>query len=145
MRFTKIALFIVLFFGISFIGYSQCRTYSKKDCMPKLLPYIHNGQMNNVQLFPGESAFFQQTFYSGQDYRAVVCVQDVLGNDAYFEVLTTNEEVVYTNKDDGEYVWDFSVGSTQNLIFKVTVPPSTEAKSELEHNGCISVIIGFAD
>lgn len=111
--------------------------------MPKLLPYIHNGQMNNVTLFPGESAFFQQTFYSGQEYRAVVCAQDIISNDLYFEVYTTDEKLVYTNKENGNTTWDFSVGSTQNMIFKVIVPPSSEAKSDLEHNGCVSVIIGF--
>ena len=111
--------------------------------MPQLLPYIHNGQMNNVTLFPGESAYFQQTFYSGQEYRAVVCTQDILGKDVYFEVFTTDEKLVYTNKDNASFLWDFSVGSTQNLIFKVNVPEISEAKSDLEHNGCVSVIIGF--
>jgi hypothetical protein len=144
MKFFKIFLFL-MFFGISYLSKSQCRTFSKKECMPQLLPFIHNGQMNNVTLFDGESAYFQQTFYSGQDYRTVVCVQEILGDDAYFEVFSTDKKLLYSNKESAEFVWDFSVGSTQNLIFKVSIPESTESKSDMEHNGCVSVIIGFGD
>lgn len=114
--------------------------------MPKLMPYIHNGQMNNLMMFFGETAQFQQTFYSGQDYKVIVCVHEILGDDVYFEVFTADQQKIYTNKDVGSFEWEFSMAATQNLIFKVTVPDAgEESVGGLEQSGCVTVLVGFND
>lgn len=120
---------------------AQCKTFTKKECMPKLMPYIHNGQMNNITLFPGEHASLQQTFYSGQNYRIVVCAAEILGEGTYFEIRTEDDELLHSSKG-GENFWDFTIGSTQNLKINVEVPASEQ---EVEENGCVAVLVGFRD
>ena len=125
----RLLLFIILF-SISLCSFGQCKSFTQKQCMPKLLPFIHNGQMNNIELAPGQTASFQQTFYSGQNYKALVCMENTLSG-SYFEVFTVDNKLVYTNKSDLNEEWEFSVGSTQNLLFKVFIP---EAENEEDNN-----------
>jgi hypothetical protein len=135
-------VFITLF---SIESFSQCKGFTQKQCMPQLKPYIHNGQMNNIQLFPGQTADLTQTFYSGQEYRILVCNQEVLGDELYFEVFTKDGKLVYTNKEkDNKKIWDFSVASTQNLTIHVTVPEN-DSPSVAEQTGCVAVMVGFKD
>ena len=123
---------------------AQCKTFTKKQCMPLLKPYIHNGQMNNITLFPGEDASLVQTFYSGQNYRVQLCAQENLGDSTYFKVVTENNDVVYSTQHQNEQFWDFNVANTQNLKITVIVPDSKPA-DEIEQNGCVAVLIGFKD
>ncbi|MDA9563099.1 hypothetical protein N9R81_00325 [Flavobacteriales bacterium] len=112
--------------------------------MPLLKPYIHNGQMNNITLFPGEDASLVQTFYSGQNYRLQLCSQENLGDSVYFKVITEDNDVVYSTQHQNEQFWDFNVANTQNLKITVVVPDSRPA-DEIEQNGCVAVLIGFKD
>lgn len=128
---------------ISIAASAQCTSFTKKKCMPELLPYIHNGQMNTVDLAPGESASTKASFYSGQDYRILVCPHKILEN-VYFEVRTSDDEMVYSSKDSKKEEWNFNVASTQELTINVYVP-SAEAANGIVQSGCIAVLVGFKE
>jgi hypothetical protein len=127
----------------SFAAYAQCTSFTKKKCMPELLPYIHNGQMNTVNLAPGESASTKASFYSGQDYRILVCPHKALEN-VYFEVRTSDDELVYSSKGSKKEDWNFNVASTQELSINVFVP-AAESPSGMPQAGCVAVLIGFKE
>ena len=125
---------------LSSVGFGQCKSFTKKKCMPDLLPYIHNGQLNSISLFPGESASLKVPFYSGQDYRIMACAHKLLG-DVYFEVKTSDDNPVY-NSQGKSNAWDFNVASTQELTIDVYVAED-EAASEMAQSGCVAVLVGF--
>ena len=102
-----------------------------------LSPFIHNGQMNSTMLKPGETADLQMTFYSGQDYRIVVCGEPTLTGTS-FKVLDKKRKVVYDSKDKGSNTWDFNVPSTQPLVINIDLPATNTVAS-----GCVAVLVGF--
>lgn len=111
--------------------------------MPELLPYIHNGQMNTVNLAPGESVSTKASFYSGQDYRILVCSHKILEN-VYFEVRNSDDELVYTSKDSKKEFWNFNVATTQELTINVFVPKN-DSPSGMPQAGCVAVLMGFKE
>ncbi len=124
-------------------AFSQCRNFTKKKCLPTLSPYIYNGQLNSTILFQGENAELVMTFYSGQDYRLIVCNHDVLDG-TYFEVKDNNNKIIHSSIDDESNMWDFNVRSTQQFIINVVVP-KPEGMTDLLSSGCIAVMVGFRD
>jgi len=126
---------------ISNVDYSQCRGYSKNECLPKLEKYIHTGQLNNVKLSAGEKSEFMLTFYAGQEYKIIVCAEDVLDN-IIFKIRDSKRRLLYDNLGDGSLSFSFKVASTQQLIISLKVPESD--LEDLESvEGCVSAIIGF--
>ena len=121
---------------------AQCKSYAKRNCRPQLKPYLHNGQLNNAVLIPGDKAELLLTFFSGQEYRLMVCAMPVLGN-VTFRILDSDRNVIYESKKspDKKY-FDFKVASTQQLIVEINVPESYKP-SEIVPEGCVSVLIGF--
>lgn len=124
-------------------SWGQCKRFIQKKCLPVLTPYVHNGQLNSVDLFPGESVSLKIPFHSGNDYRLLACGQELLEG-VYFEVQTADSELVYSNKGKKEKYWDFNVESTQELTVSVYAPP-VENSDELAPRGCVGLIIGFKD
>ena len=105
--------------------------------------YVQNDNFNSAVLIPGDEAELLLTFYAGKEYRLLVCGHPVLG-DLEFEVLDTDDEVIYTNldqEDKSDAKFDFKVATTQQLIVRVRVPEA-ESISTLIHEGCVSVMIG---
>ena len=139
--FSLIILFLVI--GSPIAGYSQCKNFAKKKCMPKLKPFIHNGQLNSTTLMEGESAELGMTFYSGQDYRLLICSHKILEG-TYFEVKDTDNNLIYSSVEKSTELWDFNVNSTQQLKINVVVPES-EGLTEMVSSGCVSVMVGFRD
>ena len=132
----------LIFASMHSSGFAQCKGFTKKACIPGLAPFIHNGQMNSTILLAGEKAELQMIFYSGQDYRLMVCAQAILG-DVSFRLLDKNKKVVFNSKEE-DYVqfWDFNVVSTQQFSIEVDVPQSSSS-TQLVENGCVSVLVGF--
>jgi hypothetical protein len=123
-------------------GIAQCNTFVKKKCMPKISPFQQNGQMNTSSLSSGQKTTLNLTFYSGQDYRILVCGEPVLG-DLSFKVMDMQHAVVFdSKKNDYPDFWDFKVKNTQQFIVEVQVPESESASSVLP-TGCVSIIVGF--
>jgi hypothetical protein len=123
-------------------SYSQCKGFVKKTCMPKLAPFIFNGQMNTTTLLAGDNAEVGLTFYAGQTYRVIICAQEVLGT-LRFKLKDASGKVLFDNAahDDTDF-WDFKAETTQNLVVEVTVPKS-DATNKIIPSGCVSVLVGF--
>lgn len=105
---------------------------------------MYDGQLNSAILTEGDVAELLLTLYGGQDYRILVCGQEILGN-IEFNLYDTNRNLIFSNKDhDFTTHWDFTSNSTQQLIVQVVVPKQ-ESNSEMLHNGCVSILKGFKE
>ena len=126
-----------------FAADAQCRSFVKKQCLPKMAPFTHNGQLNTAVMAAGQMAELQMTFYSGQEYRIVVCSQESL-TDVWFRLVDTNKNEVFNSKNqrDNPNTWDFKMKSTQQLIIEIHAPES-DSPNELVASGCVSLLIGF--
>ena len=121
-------------------SFSQCKGFVKKQ-IPKLSPFIHNGQINSSVLLSGDHAELTLTFYSGQNYRILVTGQETLGN-VFFVVRDAGKNQIFSSKDQKSDYWDFTVESTQQLTIEVMVP-DVDAPSGLVPSGCVSILVGF--
>ncbi len=137
---TIIAIGILVF--STSLANAQCNTFLKKKCMPKIQPFTLNGEVNTSTLSSGQKTSLNLTFYSGQDYRIVVCGQEQLG-ELTFKVMDTDKKVVFdSQKNDSPDFWDFKVKNTQQFIVEVQVPESESTSSALP-SGCVSIMVGF--
>ena len=139
MKALKLLLFIAIL--IPFGADAQCRSFTKKNCRPEIDPYIHNGQLNSAVLYSGDSADIQLTFYSGQDYRLVVCSEEQLG-DTHFQVFDIEKNLIYDSQGKEKQTFDFKVQSTRQLIVTVIIPESSSTH-DIDTSGCVSVLVGF--
>ncbi len=136
---------IVIFTTISVNGFSQCKNFTKKVGFPALKPYIHNGQLTSARFVPGDEAEIEMTFNGGNDYRVLVCRQEVLG-EVELTILDKARKVLYTSKPGGENPnWDFRVKNTQQLIVQVKVAEMDKNAANMVPNGCVSILVGFRD
>jgi len=135
------SILLLLILLIPFGTNAQCRSFTKKKCIPEISPYIHNGQMNSAVLFPGDSADIMLTFYSGQEYRLVICSEEQLG-DVSYKVSNIDKKLLYDSKSSEKKSFDFKVASTQQLIVSVAVPES-ENTHDLDFQGCVAILVGF--
>src|SRR5690606_28109972 len=107
--------------GINQRAEAQCKTFTKKQCMDLLGNYTGNGQYNGAVLFEGEEASVIQPFYSGKDYRLVVCAHASIKDSVYFEIRDYAKNLIYSNRGSGVEFFDFSVETTQQLSVRVVV------------------------
>ena len=143
---------LILVFALStpLIGYSQCKGFAKRKCLPELKPFIHNGQLNSTTLMEGESAELIMTFHAKQQYRVIVCGQESLDN-VSFIMMDMDREVLFDSDDEGSSNnWDFNVNATQQMIILVSVPkPKKHSNANLTgtlvQSGCIALLVGFKD
>lgn len=140
MKLVKILLPLLMLVPLS--SWSQCRSFTKKKCLPMLEGYIQNDNFNSAVLIPGDEAELLLTFYADKEYRLLVCGHPVLGELEY-EVLDTDEETIYSSakSDKEDNIFDFKVATTQQLIVRIRVPEG-ENPSALVHEGCVSVMVG---
>ncbi|HEU4719698.1 MAG TPA: hypothetical protein VFU15_17760 [Bacteroidia bacterium] len=121
---------------------AQCnKTWVRKKCVPKIAPFIHNGQMNSTLLKEGGKMETVLTFYSGQDYRILVCAEETLEN-VSFTVSDMTGKIVFDSKQHNNTdVWDFKVKTTMDL--KVDVDAGTNEGGDGNATGCVSILVGF--
>ncbi len=136
----KLVKYIIpVLFLLPVLANAQCRAFTKNKCLPLLEGYVQNDNYNSAVLVPGDEAELLLTFYSGKDYRIVVGSHPVLG-DVEFELVDTNDEMIYSNKTaDNKSVFDFKMSNTQQLIVRVRVPKQDGA---ISHEGCVTVLVG---
>ncbi|HRH01694.1 MAG TPA: hypothetical protein PLN13_12170 [Bacteroidia bacterium] len=121
---------------------AQCKNFTMKKCMPGLAPFLHNGQLNSTTLSPGESAEMQMTFYSGQEYRLLICGQEILGNIA-FKVTDLDKKSLFDSREhDNATSWDFKMASTQQIVIEVIVP-NQKSVNDLAQSACVSMLVGY--
>ncbi|MCW5899966.1 MAG: hypothetical protein KIT10_11925 [Flavobacteriales bacterium] len=122
---------------------AQCRSFAKNKCVPDLAPYKFNESFNGAQLAPGEEAEVNLTFYSGQEYRVMVCVHPILGEVNWKLVDTNNKTVFESLADEPKKSFDFKVASTTQMRVVVWVP--TRGSSDMVHVGCVAILTGFKE
>ena len=131
-----------LFFLSTQTAKAQCKTFAKTTCKTELLPYVHDGIYNAATLSEGETVELYKTFYSGQEYRLVVCGDEALPP-VEFQVLDADRNVLFDNKDaDLTQMWDFKLGASQMLVVSIQVQTSEEMSDDIK-SGCVAVLIGF--
>jgi len=126
---------------------AQCKRYTKKNCLPVLAPFTHNGQLTSAQMAPGESAEISLTFNAGKDYRILVGAQEMIGQ-VQFKVLDNKRKVLYESDPKDKTTtpyWDFNVAQTQQLYVQINVPKMEKSnqKTNIVPFGCVSVLVGF--
>jgi hypothetical protein len=142
MKKFTLTLTILAVLNISLNAYGQCKGFVKKSCIPKLSPFLFNGQLNATQLAAGASAETQMTFYSGQTYRVLVCGQSVLGT-LRFKVKDASGNLIFDSEAHNQTdVWDFKSESTQQVTIEVIVPPNT-SDNKIVPTGCVGILVGF--
>ena len=139
---TIFKLSLLLAFLIPLGANAQCKGYAKRQCRPNLAPYIHDGKMNFAQLFPGDKAEVELTFYARQSYRLLVCGDDVLGN-VQFKVYDTDKNVLFDSEKSDKNYLDFKTASTQKLIIEVIVPEGEGNNHGMEFMGCVAIMTGL--
>jgi len=138
------SLAVLLIFATALDLNSQCKSYIKRNCIPKLTPYTHSGQLNKTVLFPGDKAEIMLTFYSGMDYRLLVCSEVILGKVTY-KVMDMDRNVIFdSNKNKDKTSFDFKVASTQQLMVELNVPKPL-VEPEILPQGCVAVVVGYKD
>lgn len=138
MKPTTLLLALVTLLAVQ--ANAQCRTFTKKNCLPTLDGYVQNENYNSAVLIPGDEAELELTFLAGIDYRVAVCAHPVLGA-VEFEVLDEQNIRVWSNTDGADHL-DLRVENAQRLKFKVRVPDTDAA---ILHEGCVSILLGSKD
>ena len=144
-KFLSIALLLGTISLLSFNqANAQCKRFTKKNCLPKLDPYIYNGQLNSATLAQGDIAELNLTFYPDQDYRIFVCSDPILGN-VHFKLYDKDKNLIYDNETT-DYLpyWDFSTNQSMELILRVMIPEKSESDLDVKE-GCVSILIGFKE
>lgn len=142
----KYTIILIAILGMLFLSaqsvQAQCKTFAKTTCKSELLPYVHDGIYNAATLSEGETVELYKTFYSGQEYRLVVCGDPTLPP-IEFQVLDGDRNLLFDNKDaDLTQVWDFNLGASQMLVVSIQVQTSDEISDDIK-SGCVAVLIGF--
>ncbi|MCX6329440.1 MAG: hypothetical protein NTZ85_08025 [Bacteroidia bacterium] len=143
MRLLKIIPILAFFvFAYSGSANAQCKAFAKKECLPELGPFQHDGNYHAAVLVEGEEAELYKTFYSNMEYRVAIVGEDKLPA-IEFKILDSEKNVLYTNKDkDFAKTWDFKLQSSQQLKLVVKVS-SFNKPGDTPASGCVAIMFGF--
>ena len=108
-KFPLAALALVMMFTAADAA-AQCRTFTKKRCLPQLEDYVQNDNYNTAVLIPGDEAELELTFFGDRAYRLLVCGHPVLG-DLTFQVLDSRGNGIYDSTDKDSDHFDFRVAN----------------------------------
>ena len=121
---------------------AQCKAFAKRDCLPELATYTHDGNYHAAILVEGEEAELYKTFYSDMEYRVAIVGEDKLPS-IEFRVLDANKNVLYSNKDnDYATTWDFKLQASQQLKLVIRVL-SFDQPGSVPASGCVAIMFGF--
>ena len=143
MKISKIflPLALLLFVAANSVN-AQCKAFAKKDCLPLLAPYTHDGNYHAAILVEGEEAELYKTFYSDMEYRVAIIGEGKLPT-IEFRILDENKNVLYSNKDDNyAKTWDFKLESSKQLKLVVKVNPFNKP-GDIPASGCVAIMFGF--
>jgi len=116
---------------------AQCKTFVKSSCLPQITPYIHDGNYQAVIMSEGEEAEVYKTIFSGQSYRLIVCVDDLLPN-VEFVVSDIRRNILFDNRKNGNVkLWDFKPEASQQIKVTIRIP-----KSQKQGTGDRELIVG---
>jgi len=126
---------------------AQCKSFVKTSCLPQLLQYLHDGNYQAVMMSEGEEAEVYKTIFAGQQYRLLVCTDDVLPN-IEFVVSDIRRNILFDNRKNGNVkIWDFKSDASQQIKVTIRIPKSQkqdEAGNEIIF-GCVGVLFGLLE
>lgn len=133
---------LTLLFCLPLIGSAQtkCPNFGKKECLPKLKPYIPTEQTYTTTMLTGEKISIRMTFYYGDDNRVLICAEEDLGK-IKLNLRNAANKVVFTTESYGTIQWDFNVENTQDMTLEII---TQELKTGgMDKAGCVTVYVGF--
>ena len=136
----RLSLCIAVLSLLSASASAQCRTFTKRNCLPVLAGYVQNDNYNSAVLIAGDEAELSVTFLPSTEYRVAVCAHPVLG-DVTFDILDQQGIRIWSNSNGEDHV-DFSLQHAQRLRFRIQVPDTDAA---ILHEGCVSLLVGSKD
>ncbi len=136
-----IAAFLLL--ALPAVAHAQCRSFAKNKCMPAMAPYKFNETFNAAQLAPGEDAQVDLTFYSGQEYRLLVCSHPILGQVNWQLSDASGKALFESTANDPKDHFDFKVATTQKLTVHIDVPSADKGGNNMLTVGCVSILLGY--
>lgn len=136
-----IAAFLLL--ALPAVAHAQCRSFAKNKCMPAMAPYKFNETFNAAQLAPGEDAQVDLTFYSGQEYRLLVCSHPILGQVNWQLSDASGKALFESTANDPKDHFDFKVATTQKLTVHIDVPAADKGGNNMLTVGCVSILLGY--
>lgn len=141
MKYSMIVVLFILILGTN-NSYSQCRSFAKEICKPKLENYAHDGNYNGVVLNVGEQVELHKAFFGGQKYRMVVCPEEQLPP-VHFKVMNSDLVVLFDNKDEG-YIgqYDFELQKSTTLIISMEFVKMGEDINP-SVSGCVALLFGM--
>jgi len=143
---SAMTAFLLVMFISSQDALAQCKTFVKSSCLPKITPYIHDGNYQAVIMSEGEEAEVYKTIFAGQSYRLIVCVDDLLPN-VEFVVSDIRRNILFDNRKNGNVkVWDFKLDGSQQIKITIRIPKSQKqgADKELIY-GCVGVLFSMLE
>ncbi len=143
MKHIPIILSLMLAFATANTAQAQCRSFAKNKCMPGMAPYKFNETFNAAQLAPGEEAQVDLTFYSGQEYRLMVCSHPILGTVNWQLKDGNGNTITESNAETPKETFDFKVATTQKLTVHIDVPESSKGGNNLLTVGCVGILVGY--
>ena len=142
LTFAFLSISILLSSNVMGQTQSQCKKFTKTECLPTLAPYTYNGQLNSAILSEGDIAELLLTFHKDHKYRISVCHQEIVG-DVKFKIFDTKKNLIFEQtKENDQAFWDFVSNSSQQLIVQVSIPVRLP-KSEILKTGCVTILVGF--
>lgn len=124
---------------------AQCRAFVKNKCAASMLPYKFNETFNAAQLAPGEEAEVDLTFFSGQEYRLMICAHPILGEVNWKLMDGTGQTLFESMANDPKPNFDFKVATTQQLKVHIDVPEKSKGGNEMLNVGCVGILVGFME
>ena len=118
---------------------AQCKSFTKKQCLPLLDAFVPSSNFNSAVMMPGDEADLMMTFYAGQEYRLFVCSEDIIG-ELNFEVQD-EQSTLFASADNENPYFDFKMQNTKQLKLKIIVPEQ-ENPNRMVHQGCATVMVG---
>ena len=145
MKHARLLLPLALLLAMPMAGMAQCRSFVKNKCQVAMLPYRFNETFNAAQLAPGEEAEVDLTFFSGQDYRLLICAHPILGEVNWKLVDGTGQSLFESNAANPKNSFDFKVATTQQLKVLIDVPEKQGSGNEMINVGCVGILVGFKE
>ena len=135
-------LAIVAFLFVSPNIQAQCKAFVKSSLI-QLESYIHDGCYQAVMMSEGEEAEVYKTIFAGQQYRLLVCIENILPN-VEIVVSDIRRNILFdSRKNENAKVWDFKSDVSQQIKVTIRIPKSQ--KSGEAAFGCAGVLFGLLE
>jgi len=127
--------------------HAQCKSFVKNNCLPQLVPYLHDGSYQAVIMSEGEEAEVFKTVFAGQQYRLIICTENALP-DVDIIVSDIRRTILFDNRKNGNVkVWDFKSDVSQQIKVTIRISKSNRQSAGKEEPiyGCVAVLFGILE